>query len=78
MDWKQKKEYVQRATIRRSELLEQLYSEPAPSRIEKDIITLEIMELDIMPDSKAWRWGYKGVLRRARNALIEKMKEEQP
>ena len=39
------------------------------SRQEQDLIELEIMELDIMPGSYAWRWGRKGVLRRARKIM---------
>lgn len=77
MDWKQKKEYDRKAHQRQNELYELLYSEPEPSRIERDIIILEIMELSIMPDSRWWRHGYKSVLKRARIALKEKMEREQ-
>lgn len=77
MDWEQKKEYKRNAVIRRGELINRLCLHPEMPQVEKDIITLEIMELDIMPDSRAWRWGYKGVLKRARLALKEKMEREQ-
>ena len=77
MDWKQKQEYVRKAHKRQAELLEKLYAEPAPSQMEKDMIILEIMELNIMPDSRLWRWGYKSVLKRARIALKEKIENEQ-
>ena len=75
MNWEQKKEYKKKATARRSELLEKM-SAPGLSRLEMDIMELEMMELNIMPDSKAWRWGHKGVLKRARKALEEKLKDE--
>ena len=75
MNWEQKKEYQRKATKRRSELIDVMY-EPGLSRIEKDIYMLERMELDIQPDSRYWRWGYKGVLKRARLALKEKMKHD--
>lgn len=77
MNWEQRKEYQKKATIRRGELMDQLWLHPEMSRIEKDIITLEIMELDIQHDSRAWRWGYKGVLKRARLALKEKIHDRQ-
>ena len=76
MNWEQKKEYRRKANARISELIEVMY-EPGLSRIEKDIYMLERMELDIQPDSRYWRWGYKGVLKRARLALKEKMEREQ-
>lgn len=76
MNWEQRKEYQKKATIRREKLIDQLCLHPEMSRIEQDIITLEIMELDIQPDSRAWRWGYKGVLKRARLALKEKVKND--
>ena len=76
MDWKQKQEYVRKANKRKSELHAMLCFHPELSRIEKDIITLEMIELDIAPDSRWWRWGYKGVLKRARLALKEKMEHE--
>ena len=77
MNWEQRKEYQKKATIRRGELIDRLCLNPDMSRIEKDIITLEIIELDIVPDSRWWRWGYKSVLKRARLALKEKMEREQ-
>ena len=77
MNWEQRKEYQKKATIRRGELIDRLYLNPDMSRIEKDILTLEMIELDIMPDSRWWRWGYKSVLKRARLALKEKMEREQ-
>lgn len=76
MNWEQRKEYQKKATIRRGKLIDQLCLHPEMSRIEQDIIMLEIMELDIQPDSRAWRWGYKGVLKRARLALKEKVKND--
>lgn len=77
MNWEQRKEYQKKATIRRGELIDRLCLNPDMSRIEKDILTLEIIELDIVPDSRWWRWGYKSVLKRARLALKEKMEREQ-
>lgn len=76
MDWKQKQEYVRKANKRRSELQAKLFLTSGLSQIEKDIIVLEMIELDIMPDSRWWRWGYKGVIKRARNALKEKLENE--
>lgn len=76
MNWEQKKEYARKATIRRGELLDKLCLHPDMSREEKDLIILEMIELDIMPDSRWWRWGYKGVIKRARIALKEKMNNE--
>lgn len=77
MDWKQKQEYVRKANKRHSELQAKLFLTPGLSQIEKDILVLEMIELDIMPDSRWWRWGYKSVIKRARNALKEKMNNEQ-
>ena len=77
MNWEQKKEYARKAHKRQAELIEKLWSEPAPSQMEKDLIILEMIELDIMPDSRWWRWGYKSVLKRARIALKEKINNEQ-
>jgi len=77
MNLEQRKEYQKKATIRRGKLIDQLFLHPEMSRIEQDIIMLEIMELDIQPDSRAWRWGYKGVLKRARLALKEKIHDRQ-
>lgn len=76
MNWEQRKEYQKKATIRRGELIDQLCLHPEMSRIEQDIIMLEFMELDIQPYSRAWRHGYKGVLKRARLALKEKVKND--
>ena len=75
MNWEQKKEYRRKANARISELIEVMY-EPGLSRIEKDVYMLERMELDIQPDSRYWRWGYKSVLKRARLALKEKMEHD--
>ena len=77
MDWKQKQEYVRKANKRHSELQAKLFLTPGLSQIEKDILIMEMIELDIMPDSRWWRWGYKSVLKRARLALKEKMEREQ-
>ena len=76
MNWMQRKEYQRRATVRRGKLIDMLCDSKGLTQTQKDIITLEIMELDIQPDSRAWRWGYKGTLKRARLALEEKMKRE--
>lgn len=77
MDWKQKQEYARKANKQHSELQAKLFLIPGLSQIEKDIIILEMIELDIMPYSRWWRWGYKSVLKRARIALKEKMEHEQ-
>ncbi len=37
----------------------------AKTQIEKDIIHLKRIALDIRPYSRWWRWGYLGTLRRA-------------
>lgn len=37
----------------------------AETQLEKDIIHLKQMALDIRPYSNWWRWGYLGSLRRA-------------
>ena len=76
MNWEQKNEYRKNASICRGKLIDQLCLHPEMSRTEKDIITLRIMELDIMPDSRAWRWGYKGVLKRSRKALEKQLEVE--
>ena len=70
------KEYQRKCTARRRELEDRLFFGENLSRTEKDIIELELMELDIMPHSLAWRWGRKSVLQRARKALEKQLKEE--
>ena len=62
-----------KALDRRGELLYQ-WDESLPE-IDKDIIRLELLELDIRPYSLNWRFGMVGALRRARKALEKKKKE---
>lgn len=41
----------------------------AETQLEKDIIHLKMMIMDIRPYSRYWRWGYIGSLKRAIKAL---------
>lgn len=45
----------------------------AETQLEKDIIHLKLMALDIKPYSRWWRWGYLGSLRRAIKMMEEKL-----
>ena len=60
-------EYIKRQSARKMQLLNK-WDDDLP-QIEKDIIRLEMMECDIKPYSRYWRWGMVGTLRRARKAL---------
>ena len=73
MDWKQQHKYRDAKLKRHMQLL--LKWDKKLPQIDKDIIRLEMMECDINPYSRYWRWGMVGTLRRARKAL-EKLKEE--
>lgn len=44
----------------------------AETQLEKDIIYLKQIALDIRPYSRWWRWGYLGSLRRAIKLMEEK------
>lgn len=62
---------------RKSRLLEAYAAKEAPTELEKAILNLQCMELEIIPYSRAWRWGYKKALRLAIRALRDlKRKEE--
>lgn len=68
-----RKKWQRKAHERNRQLLAQ-WDENLPE-IDKDIIRLEMLELDIAPYSLNWRWGMVGTLRRARKALEKKKKE---
>lgn len=44
----------------------------AETQLEKDIIHLKQIALEIRPYSRWWRWGYLGSLRRAIKLMEEK------
>ena len=50
-------------------LMQAFFAKENPSELETAIFNLKCMELDIMPNSKAWRYGYKKSLRMAIKAL---------
>lgn len=51
------------------ELIRKFNETSNPTELEKAIFNLKCMELDIMPYSRAWRWGYKKALKMAIKAL---------
>lgn len=66
-----KPEWYEKQRKRKQELRERLWSDDPLTRKEIDLIVLELMELEIQPYSRYWRWGYRGVLKRAREALAK-------
>lgn len=52
-----------------------LQEEKATTQVERDIIHLKRIILDIKPYSRWWRWGYVGSLRRAIKALERQGKQ---
>lgn len=50
-------------------LIDEFVQKENPTELETAIFNLQCMELDIIPYSKAWRYGYKKALRMAIKAL---------
>lgn len=57
-------------------LLQDFDKKENPTELEKAILNLQCMELDIRPHSKAERWGYKKALRMAIKALQGQLPKE--
>ena len=66
-----KAEWYAKQRERKQALHERLWGDKPLTQKEKDLILLELMELEISPYSKRWRWGYRAVLRRAREAYAK-------
>ena len=66
-----KPEWYAKQRERKQALYERLWGDEPLTQKEKDLILLELMELEISPYSKWWRWGYRAVLRRTRKAYAK-------
>ena len=64
-----RRDLVKKRGDRQRELHLKLWTDKTLTRKEKDLIILELMELSIEEGSRWWRYGCKGVLKRARKAI---------